>query len=65
MYNIDVSREQQNHWKAPIGNYYGRPTLKRADDKWFLYIENYGGDECSEEVSEAFAKAWIAEFPQD
>lgn len=47
---------------APIANCYGTPYLRQSSDgKWFLGLEDWNEND-EVEISEAFAKAWIAEF---
>lgn len=48
-------------YEAPIANYYGRPTLRFADDRWILEIDDYDGADAVT-VSTDFAEAWIKEF---
>jgi hypothetical protein len=53
---------EPDKWPAPIANYYGRPTLQRCGETWRLVLDSYDHERFVE-VSEAFAQAWIAQFP--
>ena len=53
---------EPDKWPAPIANYYGRPMLVRLGDEWVLSLDNYDRAR-TVTVSEAFAAAWIAQFP--
>lgn len=42
--------------------YYGEPFVTKLYDFWFMCIEDCAGYGSWRPVSEAFAKAWFAEF---
>jgi hypothetical protein len=46
---------------APIGNYYGTPTLIRQGGRWMLALQAHAGTSMIA-VSGEFALAWLAEF---
>jgi hypothetical protein len=46
---------------APIGNYYGTPSLVRFQGRWLMALGTAGGS-AFVVVSDVFAAAWLAEF---
>jgi hypothetical protein len=46
---------------APIGNYYGTPTLLRHDGVWYLALGTSHGTSLVV-VSDVFVSAWLHEF---
>lgn len=59
---MSAAKPDEHRWPAPICNYYGRPTLVRRGESWVVVLDNYDTERATD-VSEDFAKAWIAQFP--